>query len=130
MLVRACAVHAPRLLARRCSTSAAAAEHRALSAELARIQSRIFELEVAHPETRSAHCVGDAFAAPKLHHINIVSARGSQELLTFYRDIMKMDEMPIELFPRTAADAEGGSNVPINFTTDNHLQLHLSLIHI
>ena len=44
---------------------------------------------------------------PKLHHINIVDQRGSEVLLRFYRDVMKMDEMPVELFPRNAADVGG-----------------------
>ena len=37
-----------------------------------------------------------------------------------------MDEMPINLFPRNAAAAAGGSDVPIGFTTDGHMQMHLA----
>ena len=62
-----------------------------------------------------------------MHHINIVS-RECDRLLHFYRDVMRMDEMPIELFPRNAegSSGQGGSNVPICFTTDGHMQMHLA----
>ena len=41
---------------------------------------------------------------------------------------MRMDEMPIEMFPRNAegSSGQGGSNVPICFTTDGHMQMHLA----
>ena len=144
------------LLLRHCwhrnvATSAAALEHARLREELAATKQRLRVLETAHPdlrsqheqiegsmrelqssnpELRSAHNVGDAFSPPKLHHINIVSARGARELLDFYRDVMRMDEMPVEMFPRNQAgessDGAGGSNVPITFTTDGHMQMHLA----
>ena len=118
---------APRLLAvRRCCSTKARSEYEALQSSLERIHQRMRELEVSNPEVRSAHAAKDGFYPPKLHHINIVSARGSNELLHFYRDIMRMDEMPIDMFPRTSADGAGGSDVPINFTTDGAMQMHLA----
>jgi catechol 2,3-dioxygenase-like lactoylglutathione lyase family enzyme len=66
-----------------------------------------------------------SFSAPKLHHINIVS-RVPDELLHFYRDVMKMDEMPTSMFPRTAASSSSGTDVPIKFTTDGAMQMHLA----
>ena len=139
------------LLARGCAAAAArgaALEHAKLREQLESVKQRMRALEDAHPELtsertalegamtalrasnpelRSSHNAGDAFAPPKLHHINVVHASGSERLLHFYRDVMKMDEMPIELFPRTAQTAEGaGSDVDITFTTDGHMQLHLA----
>ena len=83
------------------------------------------ELVAAHPEVRSAHAASDSFSPPKLHHINLVS-RDPAELLAFYRDVLRMDEMAPEMFARTAADSAGGSDVPISFTTDGHMQMHLA----
>ena len=105
--------------------TSASAEYEKLGQELERIKERMHTLEAEHPEVRSAHCVGDGFTPPKLHHINIVSRKCS-DLLTFYRDVMRMDEMPIDMFPRTPATSGTGSDVPINFTTDGHMQMHLA----
>jgi hypothetical protein len=80
-------------------------------------------VDTAH---RGRHNASDAFSPPKLHHINIVS-REVSTLTTFYRDVMKMDEMPIAMFPRNAQTSAGaGSDVPITFTTDGHMQMHLA----
>ena len=106
--------------------AATAAEYERLEFELERIKVRMATLATDHPEVRSAHAANDAFPPPKLHHINIVSARGSPELLTFYRDVMRMDEMPIDMFPRTPGATSGGSDVPIHFTTDGAMQMHLA----
>ena len=114
------------LLARRCCSVKAHDEYRKMQDEIELLQQRMRELEVQHPDVCSSHARADGFYPPKLHHINIVSARGSEELLKFYRDVMRMDEMPIEMFPRTTADGAGGSDVPINFTTDGHMQMHLA----
>ena len=84
------------------------------------------ELEALHPECRSSHAAADAFTPPKLHHINITSREAVDGLLTFYRDVMRMDEMSTEMFPRTAADVSGGTDVPIRFTTDGAMQMHLA----
>lgn len=115
----------PSVLKRFCSTHAAALEHARLREELENVKQKMLALERANPELRSTHNVDCEFSPPKLHHINIVS-REVGDLLTFYRDIMKMDEMPIDMFPRNEASAGGGSNVPINFTTDGHMQMHLA----
>ena len=135
------------------ATSHAALEHVRLREELEGIKQRMKALEQANPELRAAedrgcyalrtcstcgshflpkahgrisYVTGSAFSPPKLHHINVVS-QDVGELLRFYRDVMKMDEMPIEMFPRNQQTATGaGSNVPINFTTDGHMQMHLA----
>ena len=113
---------------RRCSSGAAAAraEYVALQEELARIRERMHNLEVEHPAVRAEHAARDDFTPPKLHHINIVS-REVDELLHFYRDVMRMDELPVEMFPRTpASDGSGGTDVPIRFTYDGAMQMHLA----
>ena len=90
------------------------------------LQSQMRSLTDANPELRSQHNEMDEFSPPKLHHINIVN-HDSTTLLKFYRDVMKMDEMPIEMFPRNAQTSAGaGSDVPITFTTDGHMQMHLA----
>jgi len=120
------------LLARRaCSSRSAAAkqEYDQLASDLEQIKSSMRTLEQAHPEVMApiiaTDTSSDTFSPPKLHHINIVS-REVSELLTFYRDVMRMDEMPIEMFPRNAASDQGGSDVPIRFTTDGAMQMHLA----
>ena len=132
-----------------CSSSNAALEHAKLREELEGVKQQMRKLESEHPELRSQreqlegamgalkksnpdlrsqHNAADAFSPPKLHHINIVHQQSASVLLSFYRDVMKMDEMPIELFPRNAQTTEGaGSDVPINFTTDGHMQMHLGI---
>ena len=108
------------------SSAAAKTEYAQLAAQLESTKARMHALEQAHPEVRSSHCQSDGFTPPRLHHINIVSHEVS-DLLTFYRDVMRMDEMPIEMFPRTpASTAGGGSDVPIRFTTDGAMQMHLA----
>ena len=106
------------------ATSHAALEHARLREELEGITQRMRAIEQANPDLRAADDKA-TFSPPKLHHINVVS-RDVGELLHFYRDVMKMDEMPIELFPRNEMTASGGSNVPISFTTDGHMQMHLA----
>ena len=138
---RLTAIHARAPLTRRCSGSAALA-HAKLREELEAVKQRIKKLEAENPELvdgleesmrslrasnpdlRSNHNAADPFSPPKLHHINIVHAKGSELLVDFYRDVMRMDEMPVDLFPRNAAAAAGGSDVPIGFTTDGHMQMH------
>lgn len=110
----------------RAGGAGARGEYEHLKAELDRIQDRMRTLEAAHPEIRSAHAVSDGFYPPKFHHVNIVSARGPEELLAFYRDVMRMDEMPTALFPRSDATAASGSDVPISFSTDGVVQMHLA----
>ena len=128
-ILRRTVVDAPRpsctLLQRAASTSAAD-EYAQLTAELERIQNRLCELEIAHPEMRSTHCAKDSFYPPKLHHINLVHAHDPRILLDFYRDVMRMDEMPISMFPRTTASDDQGSDVPIVFATDGAMQMHLA----
>lgn len=130
-----------------CTSSGAALAHARLREQLASVKQQLRSLETAHPELResrdgledelktlvaanpdlrSERHASDAFAPPKLHHINVVS-REVTGLLEFYRDVLRMDEMPIEMFPRTGMTAAGaGSDVPISFTTDGHMQMHLA----
>ena len=121
-----CHATVPRRAASSSGSTAAAAEYERLQSELERVKERMATLAADYPEVRSAHAAHDAFPPPKLHHINIVSARGSPELLAFYRDVMRMDEMPVEMFPRTPGATSGGSDVPIHFTTDGAMQMHLA----
>lgn len=103
------------------------AAHPELHSEHTRLKGEMQDLRSHNPELRSRHNADDLFAPPRLHHINVVHAKGSDVLVHFYRDIMRMDEMPIELFPRNAqTDSGAGSDVPIGFTTDGHMQLHLA----
>ena len=130
-----------------CTSSGAALAHARLREQLASVKQQLRSLETAHlelresrdgledelktlvaanPDLRSERHASDAFAPPKLHHINVVS-REVTGLLEFYRDVLRMDEMPIEMFPRTGMTAAGaGSDVPISFTTDGHMQMHLA----
>ena len=149
MMSPRCLGSAARLQRLLCSSSTAALEHARLREELEAVKQRIRKLEAANPtlaneahhledsmrklrtsnpDLRSPHNAADGFSPPKLHHINVVSQRGAEELLSFYKDVMKMDEMPTELFPRNsaAAQAGAGSDVPICFTTDGHMQMHLA----
>ena len=103
------------------------ADNPALAAEQQKLDGLLASHAAENPELRSDHNRSDGFSPPKLHHINIVS-RECDRLLHFYRDVMRMDEMPIEMFPRNAegSSGQGGSNVPICFTTDGHMQMHLA----
>ena len=115
--------------------SSIALEHTSLLAELARIQQRLAELEAVDPTLSAGSTTATAtdsaaalFSPPKLHHINLVS-RQVGELLSFYRDVMRMDEMPAEMFPRTAAGEHhtgSGFSGKIAFTTDGAMQMHLA----
>ena len=65
---------------------------------------------------------GDKFSPPKLHHKSLIVSRGAIGCSTFTATVSCRDwrQMPIELFPRNAQppSSQGGSNVPICFTTD------------
>lgn len=103
------------------------AEHPELRAKNEQIQGAMQSLRASNPDLISDHNANDAFSPPKLHHINVVHAKDSAMLVEFYRDVMRMDEMPIDLFPRNAQTSAGaGSDVPIGFTTDGHMQMHLA----
>ena len=93
---RAPVVRCSSLAARSRCCSNAALQHAALREELEGVQQRMRALEGAHPELRSSHNAKDAFSPPKLHHINIVS-RAVPGLLHFYRDVMRMGEMPVDM---------------------------------
>ena len=83
------------------------------------LEEELKTLVAANPDLRSERHASDAFAPPKLHHINVVS-REVTGLLEFYRDVLRMDEMPIEMFPRTGMTAAGAGS--------NHLTQNIFLI--
>ena len=61
----------------------------------------------------------------ELHHINFVT-NDVDRLNRFYRDILQMDAIPVQSFPRTAATDETGYDGKISFVTDGNLELHLA----
>ena len=61
----------------------------------------------------------------ELHHINFVT-NDVDRLNRFYRDILQMDAIPFQSFPRTAATDETGYDGKISFVTDGNLELHLA----
>lgn len=112
---------------RRLCSSAAQQEYAGLKSQLEHIKQRMHQLERSHPEVRSPHAAADGFTPPKLHHINLVT-REVNELLGFYRDVMRMDELPVEMFARNeATESTGGTDVPIRFTSDGAMQMHLAM---
>ena len=61
----------------------------------------------------------------ELHHINFVS-ENVDRMHDFYANVMGMDDMPVEKFPRPAPSDTKGFNGKIRFTTDGHMQMHLA----
>ena len=61
----------------------------------------------------------------ELHHINFV-AGDVDRLDRFYRDILQMEPIPVQRFPRTEATDETGYDGKIKFVTDGNLELHLA----
>lgn len=61
----------------------------------------------------------------ELHHINFVT-RDVDRLDRFYRDILQMDSIPVQRFPRTKASGDTGYDGKICFVTDGNLELHLA----
>ena len=61
----------------------------------------------------------------EFHHINYVS-KNIEELNIFYRDVMQMDTIPPERFPRTAATDKAGYDGKIKFLTEGTMQMHLA----
>ena len=61
----------------------------------------------------------------EFHHINYVS-ENIEELDIFYQNIMQMETIPIEKFPRTAATDKVGYDGKIKFVTEGNMQMHLA----
>ena len=61
----------------------------------------------------------------EFHHINFVS-QDIEELNMFYKNIMQMETIPPEKFPRTAATEKAGYDGKIKFVTEGAMQLHLA----
>ena len=61
----------------------------------------------------------------EFHHINYVS-QDVEELDSFYRNVMKMETIAPEKFPRTSATKDKGYNGKIKFVTEGTMQMHLA----
>ena len=61
----------------------------------------------------------------EFHHINYVS-QDVEELDNFYRNVMKMETISPEKFPRTSATKDKGYNGKIKFVTEGSMQMHLA----
>jgi catechol 2,3-dioxygenase-like lactoylglutathione lyase family enzyme len=61
----------------------------------------------------------------EFHHINYVS-QDVEELDSFYRNVMKMETISPEKFPRTSATKDKGYNGKIKFVTEGNMQMHLA----
>ena len=61
----------------------------------------------------------------EFHHINYVS-KNVEELDIFYQDIMQMDAIASEKFPRTTATDKAGYDGKIKFVTEGTMQMHLA----
>jgi len=61
----------------------------------------------------------------EFHHINYVS-QDVEELDNFYRNVMKMESIAPEKFPRTSATNDKGYDGKIKFVTEGSMQMHLA----
>ena len=61
----------------------------------------------------------------EFHHINFVS-EDVDRLHAFYTDILGLDSMPIELFPRPDETKKSGYSGKIKFATDSKMQTAFS----
>ena len=61
----------------------------------------------------------------EFHHINFVS-KDVDSLHDFYTNVLGMDNIPQEDFPRTEADDDGGYSGQIRFATEGSMQMHLA----
>ena len=61
----------------------------------------------------------------EFHHINYVS-KNIKELDMFYRNVMQMETIQPEKFPRTAATDKAGYDGKIKFVTEGTMQMHLA----
>ena len=61
----------------------------------------------------------------EFHHINFVS-KNIDNMNKFYKNILSMDSIPIEKFPRTEETAGRGYSGKINFVTEGKIEMHLA----
>ena len=61
----------------------------------------------------------------EFHHINFVS-KDVDEMNKFYTNILGMDQVPLEKFPRSEKTAESGYSGKINFVTEGKIEMHLA----
>ena len=61
----------------------------------------------------------------EFHHINFVS-RDVTLMDKFYRNIIGMDEIPGDNFPRTIETQDRGYSGKINFVTEGKIEMHLA----
>ena len=61
----------------------------------------------------------------EFHHINFVS-KDVEGLHKFYTEILMLDDIPMQSFPRTRETAESGFSGKIMFATDGSMQMHLA----
>ena len=61
----------------------------------------------------------------EFHHINFVSKDVSL-MNNFYRDVLGMDEIPVDKFPRTKETKNRGYSGKINFVTEGKIEMHLA----
>lgn len=61
----------------------------------------------------------------EFHHINFV-ADDVDRMHDFYTNLLGLDDIPQEDFPRTEATAQAGYDGKIRFATDGAMQMHLA----
>jgi catechol 2,3-dioxygenase-like lactoylglutathione lyase family enzyme len=61
----------------------------------------------------------------EFHHINFVS-HDVHRLHRFYTQVLGLDDIPQENFPRSEADEDRGYDGQIRFATDGKMQMHLA----
>ncbi len=61
----------------------------------------------------------------EFHHINFVS-KDIDSMNQFYINILEMDSIPIEKFPRTEETIDSGYSGKINFVTEGKIEMHLA----
>ena len=61
----------------------------------------------------------------EFHHINFVSA-DVKKMHEFYTNVLGLDNIPIENFPRPPETEKKGYNGEIKFATDGIMQMHLA----
>ena len=61
----------------------------------------------------------------EFHHINFVS-EDVDRLHEFYTQVLGLDDIPIQSFPRPVATSSSGYDGKIRFATDGKMQMHLA----
>ncbi|MCK0150945.1 VOC family protein [Marivita sp. S6314] len=61
----------------------------------------------------------------EFHHINFVS-KDVDGMHDFYTQVLGLDDIPQDNFPRTQATENSGFNGKIRFATDGYMQMHLA----